>query len=371
MTSRLFLRLILSALLLLNASIAYAGVSVSPYNQSGPSVFNFDNVEPGESYTKQISIVNNGSTLVSIELRGLDAYIGGDGSYYLKKGTAEQFAKWINFEEVAFDLEPHGSRLVAFDVDFPLSLPPGDYAGGMLAEVQESVRGEGAIQTTSAIGLRLFASIAGELISSLDWLDYNYIFDKENENYTFNYSFENTGNTMLRLDGELSLTNKLWGAPEKFDASITQLSPRTGVVEKSITWENPPVIGIMEATTNVSYEQVDMWGKLIELPNPESRASSRTITFYIIPVIELLVAAALSLLIFLWLMHRDKKKKAQADQQQAYYPQQQAQAGQQQAYYPQQQAYYPQQQTQAGQQQTYYPQQQTQAGQQPPNYPAQ
>ena len=164
-----------------------------------------------------------------------------------------------------FTVEPGKTKEIKFTLHVPENTAPGDYAGGLVVTNDPNAPSTAAVTATDSgamgmvvqirTGLRIYLNVKRERKFDFLWnsegenIDYSHLV--EDESHIFNYYFNNKGNISLDVNAKLHLKNLFFDL-ETVDANLgTIIAGSTS--SPQIIWTKVPPVGLITATTIVSY----------------------------------------------------------------------------------------------------------------------
>ncbi len=213
-TKTFSLFLIISLLLPFETIFAKSfAVKVDP-NDNKKSSYSFEYQE-GKVLSDQITVTNLDKVEESTyQVYGVDGITNSLGQSVFKSLTDKQtnLGSWIEFEEPTFTLKPEESKTVTFKINIPENVIPGYYTGGISVQEinnqevkskEEKKQSFGAKVSTRIIH-RVYVNIPGEITINGDINSFK--FQSVNKSNFFTFNAENTGNTILKAEGKITIT---------------------------------------------------------------------------------------------------------------------------------------------------------------------
>lgn len=192
-------------------------VKVDP-NENKKSSYSFEYQE-GKILSDQITITNSDKAEETNEestyqVYGVDGITNSLGQSVFKSLDDKQtnLGSWVEFETPTFTLKPGEKKTVTFKINIPENVIPGYYTGGISVQEinNQKFKGEegqkqafGATVSTRIIH-RVYVNIPGEI--SINGDINNFKFQSLNKSNFFTLNAENTGNTVLKAEGKITLT---------------------------------------------------------------------------------------------------------------------------------------------------------------------
>ena len=264
--------------------------------------------EPGEVQTEHMVVTNHGEADVEFQLSSADGYFTDTGRFNMLPSDEESVAAgtWIDVPESV--VVPGGSaEVVPFTVTVPDDATPGDHAAGVAASILSS--GDGTVGVESRVGFRVMTRVAGELEPQLG-ISASGEYSGEVNPFSsgsigVTYEIENTGNTLLRAQPEVSLSGPFGvGAHAAAGDEIAELAPgetRRGTVQVPSAW---PLFAYDVSVTARPLPVTDELGfERVEPANAEA-------TIVAMPWSQMVVIALAALLVAwgIWRRRTDRKR---------------------------------------------------------------
>ncbi|WP_341976732.1 DUF916 domain-containing protein [Microbacterium sp. LWO13-1.2] len=146
--------------------------SVRPADESGPDgrAWAELELEPGETTTERMAVINLGDSAVTFSLASADGYLTESGRFNMlpsdEKST--RAGTWITLPSTV-TVEPGATAVVPFLVEVPKNATPGDHAAGVAASIRSEGASEGAaVGVESRVGFRVMVRVAGDVAPGLE-----------------------------------------------------------------------------------------------------------------------------------------------------------------------------------------------------------
>ena len=326
--SKVFRRAVLSLLL----GIGFFGTQVLPLHAQQslsvtvtPPLFQLT-IGPGESWTSMVKIVNNNAFDVTYyaQVMGMQA-AGEEGrSKFIPqvdevKDPAQQataLSRWIHLSPDPIFVRAGGSQDVPFTVEIPPNAEPGGHYAAILVGTEPGgLHATGTLlKVSSFVSSLFFARIKGDVVESgriREFLSSQELYQTPKADFLLR--FENTGNTHVRPQGDITILN-MWGK-ERGKVLINQDADSNfgNVLPKSIrrfqfSWEgnnDPFDIGLYSAVVTLAYGE-----------NGKQNVTGKTY-FWVVPVVPVAIGL-LSLVVFLlslvWFIRRYIRRAIELEQ---------------------------------------------------------
>lgn len=176
-------------------------------------------LNPGEAWGSVVKVVNNNAYEMVVYAEVLDFKSGAQGGVEFiqnnisAEATAtDKFAlsQWINITHEPIKIAPFGSQDLTYTIATPNNASPGGhYAAIMIGTQPPSVSGEGSkISVSSKLVSLILARVSGDVVESGDIKEFSVskAISSDLKN-NFNVIFENSGNTHLQPNGQITVTN--------------------------------------------------------------------------------------------------------------------------------------------------------------------
>lgn len=259
-------------------------------------------LNPGESFAGEVTIENRSDNNLEVLVYATDGTKTNSGTFTAKSNTENQsnIGEWMKTPEEIIPLEAREKKQIPFEISIPSSITPGGYAGGISIEkLNEDTgarsAGAGAVTSTRVL-LPVFIEIPGEKIREYNWGQFFHTFKK---NDTFNFQFSNTGNTVLKVNGDILIKDRL--SSQEYTVPLNDITLLQGdEIKSTASWKNPPFWGFFEATANIELYELDVQTSDFSSFDKQSR----TITFSILPWQVQFGIPAIIVLIILFFVER-------------------------------------------------------------------
>lgn len=264
-------------------------------------------IGPGENWTSALKVVNNNGYDVTYYAQVVDMQANGETgqSKFIPIVATEdpslavsELARWIQIEPGPFTIRSGASKEVHFTVNIPQNAEPGGHYAAILvgtAPLSASTTGT-QMRISSYVSSLLFVRIKGDVLENGRIRQFTSDQDLyQTPKADFVLRFENTGNTHLKPEGDVTIYN-MWGKERgkviiNRDANFGNVLPKT-IRRFEFSWEgeaNVFDIGRYSAVVTLSYGQ------------DEKKNISATTYFWVVPVVPVSITLGV-LLIFLSLL---------------------------------------------------------------------
>lgn len=207
--------------------------SVRPADESGPDGRAWSELEldPGETTTERMAVVNLGESAVTFSLTGADGYFTRSGRFNMLPSGEESTAAgtWIDIP-ASVTVEPGATAVVPFRVVVPADATPGDHAAGVAASIRSEGSAEGnSVGVESRVGFRVMVRVAGEVEPALDVSasgDYVTAWNPLDPGaVVVRYTLRNAGNVRLETAESVQWNGRTFTAQAADDGAGTELLP--------------------------------------------------------------------------------------------------------------------------------------------------
>lgn len=306
----------------LNTIVAKANFTMSTANDDKRYTFE---LKPGETGEDVVFVTNRAEEPAIFTLYGADGINTAEGNFTIKTAQQSQSSvgTWIQFERKQIELQPGVQTKIPFKVIVPESAPPGTYGGGIaisfqtasdaekekLAEQNTNGGNSMGYKVTSRRIITMVVTIPGTRKHSFAWDLFGYRLNNQNK-HAFDFNFENTGNTMLIVDGELEIYGGLDGntIDEKKEGNINTLKDVTIFQGETLNieeiWQKQPLIGKFSAVARLTFWEYD----IVTGTKKSAQVITKTVNFSVFPWFHfisliLLLALIAGIIIFAKISH--------------------------------------------------------------------
>lgn len=271
-------------------------------------------IGPGESWASTVKIVNDNAYDVPYYATVMDFAAEGEEGHAKFVPLVEEttdptranfsLASWLTIDPGPYMIAAGSSVEIPFSVEIPETAEPGGHYASILIGTQppEDVAGGSLMKISSYVSSLLFVKISGDVIEKGRIREFRTekVF-YESPQSDFLLRFENTGNTHLKPQGDVTLYN-MWGK-ERGRIEINQKSNFGNVLPKSIrkfqfSWEGESSmadIGRYSAVVTLAFGQ-------------DYKQNVTAVTyFWVIPTVPMLITLgciAFFALALSWLIRR-------------------------------------------------------------------
>jgi hypothetical protein len=252
-------------------------------------------VEPGTTTAEHLALRNLGDAAVTFAVAGADGYFTPTGRFNMLASGDQSIdaGTWIEVAD-SVTVDAGGTTIVPFTVTVPADATPGDHAAGIAASISsESATGGTTVGVESRVGFRVMVRVKGEIEPDLqvsasggyvtDWNPF------DPGSVALDYTLTNAGNVRMSAGAGVTWEGRRLG--DGTDGEPTELLPadeRAGTVRIPGVWP----LGIVTVPLVTEQAVVMPDGTVQEL-----EPLTRSVTIWAVPWPQLLVAAAVALML--------------------------------------------------------------------------
>jgi len=268
-------------------------------------------VKPGEEITGTVDITDTSGTTQTLyplvrDFAPSDDPTSASPKFY--EATPDDYAyalsKWVSFDEESFMLGSKKTKSIKYTIKAPADAEPGGHYGAVFVTSQApDPTGKSEVAINARIGSLILMTVSGDIKTSGEIV----LFKPSKKIYakppaTLKTKIKNTGNIHLKPSGEIKITG--WSTTEeslefnKEGGNILPESEREFTSEtKTLSW------GRYYAKADLS----------LQSPTGDKFPFTAVATFWIIPIIPILIGLAILLIIIFfwrkWLKRHDQTLK--------------------------------------------------------------
>ncbi len=254
-------------------------------------------INPGQSISRTMIVENRSEQPVALKEQTLNFEANGpDGAISFHNDTSRQYASssWIKVQNPNLVLAPHQRQVLSFTINCPQDAEPGGhYATILLEPLAASTKSNSStIGIAQRVGTLLFIKVDGNVVeqgnvlgvstdtqchgpkcsfTTASWREWGPV--------PFTFQFENTGNTHVKVDSQITITDmfgRIAGTVQPESKTVLPASARTfGAI-----WPRELLLGRYTAKLTVTYGAF-------------RRTESAQVSFWVIPWRALTVLMAL------------------------------------------------------------------------------
>ncbi len=212
-------------------------------------------LSPGDTKSDRITVKNNSEDPLSISIYAAPFTDGDEngGQDFETENKYTQITRWITIAQPSYVLSPHEQK----DFSYQIKVPDSVASGGQYASIfVESGLKEGAIQTSSRIGVLLYATIKGDTIKSaqINSEDVDRIII--GDDVRLGATVINDGNIDFQAMMEMTISS-VFGKTLYDDSLIATVFPENRK-KLSLQWEDIPMYGLFHLTYNIRALDIDI-----------------------------------------------------------------------------------------------------------------
>lgn len=213
--------------------------------QATPPDFKY-NLNPGDTTTSQITLINTGNIPLQVEIIGKRLHIWNNHLDYNNTGIAQ----WITIYPSNFTLQPYEQRTISFNLKIPTDIDYNDALGALL--IHSSIPDSNLLLD---LVIPLQVHIAGTGYKSLDLI--NHSVDEwllSGTKDTISYELRNNGT----IKTNITTTTSIKGLTGEYQiTNNTMTYPGDNIVLNNIWQSNLWDFGIFQCNTTIQYNNRD------------------------------------------------------------------------------------------------------------------
>lgn len=250
-----------------NITFASSPISITkstPDPNSKNNTWFIFNQSSGSTIEDEVVIKNLGNETINVQVFATDSENNKAGRFIPKLNSQpqENIGKWTTITKPTVEIPAKTSTKVAFKIDIPNNITPGEYTGGIIAKElkRNSCDNQKDCQTNSTIttqvGNRVYLTVSGK--DNKNNLTWNSISHKSplfkdhqilNKQSYFQFKFTNDGTQVERPKIKINIRSN-----DQIINTIThdlgEIHPKS-TSEPIIKWHNPPLFGHFTAEATV------------------------------------------------------------------------------------------------------------------------
>lgn len=215
-------------------------------------------LEPGETKTAEITIVNSGGVEYEAKVYATPYTVSDDYTSNIFEGEEliySQIHRWITFDgnesTDTFTLEPGERKTVEFTINVPESVPAGGQYAGIMAEIVPPPDATGVVAVRRVASL-LYTNIDGETINKGEITGRTLQSFYSNQDIETSLTVKNLGNTDFAVETRLKITGLFGGEVDEIVEPTKILLPDTSR-KFDLNWHSESPIGIYRLTQQVKF----------------------------------------------------------------------------------------------------------------------
>lgn len=145
----------------------------------------------------EVLLINNRDRAARIKVYPTDSAISNDGSFTCEQflETDDEVGSWISFPQQEYELAANSTLRVAFNLQVPKDVEPGEYNGCVVIEEAEDVQKGPGISISTRMGIRLAVRVTGKIVKQLEISDFQLI--NNNGKLVLRSKIRNVGNVSI------------------------------------------------------------------------------------------------------------------------------------------------------------------------------
>lgn len=273
-------------------AIEFGGIGGRPANPRADnprteSIFVYT-LDAGKSLEDAVKVINNTEEQKTLLVYSVDSVSSSDGAFACapKVEPKNDVGNWIKLEKSEVTLDSLKSEVVSFEFEIPANAGVGEYNGCIIIEEKNAapqVDGVNGIAITTRTGLRVSASVPGDITKKLVLKSFTTTKSEDGKKLVFKVEIENQGN--VSIDAEIKIKSKyvdlLKGDLPDPGGKFAILRGETTVLTFEL--DKPYWGGFVQSTLDIAYDKANFEiGK--ENPNPEIvNLESASVWNFVIP----------------------------------------------------------------------------------------
>lgn len=225
-------------------------------------------VPAGVVIDDEVVVTNLTDETLNLVLYPADAYNSENAGQFtldLLSESRDFIGRWVQLSAGQLELPAQSRAVIPFQIVFPDDLPPGDYAGGIVAlnQATESVDDTG-FQVQNAVGTRIYARVGGASNADLEVTELDLdLSTPVLEGVTgdgsgeLTYRITNVGNVRISGKAEASVDRSFADEIVFPDVDVPELLPGEDVLVTE-QWSGLPPVGFLHAELTVAANEVDL-----------------------------------------------------------------------------------------------------------------
>lgn len=226
-----------------NQSQDDAQITLSPTNQTL-------DITAGHTYQGSFTIFNSGKEPLDFTVYAAPYQVRNEqyDPTFNKNTNRTQIARWVQFAQTDYSVEPGKQVAVNYTVVTPESIPDGGQYAALFA--QTKAQKTGSIMSQKRVGMLLYAHATGKTITRGESLAPRLGFWQNATSFTFEQKIKNSGNTDFPAKIKLSVSD-MFGNEKYTQSKQNVILPDT---TRAITmeWKNAPPLALMNVVSSVT-----------------------------------------------------------------------------------------------------------------------
>lgn len=258
------------------AQAASGGLTISPTSID-------TTVAPGESYSGEVLIINQGELDYSYKVYVTPYSVTGEEykPYFLPIKDAIDITNWFTIPKKDGSLKTGNQDTIPFTVQVPKATPAGSYYATIFAETED--KGASGVVTRKRVGTILYLKVSGKILEkgaietwSVPWL--------QQSDLRAQLKIANAGSVHFQSKVTVRVSDIFGGAKFTFERTPQVLPQKIRKID--VVWENGGSFGLFKVNGEVSY-----LGKTEQLPTRYVFVANTTMRIVSLGVIVLFVGA--------------------------------------------------------------------------------
>jgi hypothetical protein len=171
--------------------------------------YTYRDLKPGQHFIDHVAIVNLNTAPLTVDVYPADAFNTLQGGFDVLSGgkKSKDLGTWIHLGHSKAQVPARSTLIMAFEVQVPRNVEPGDHAAGIVASLTTTSRDKkgNIVSVDNRTGMRVYARVVGPLLAKigLERHEARYHSGVLNGKADVTYTVRNTGN--VRLVGRQSI----------------------------------------------------------------------------------------------------------------------------------------------------------------------
>lgn len=264
--------------------------ALGPVNKDGENRALFQyNVNPGDVISDAVSLKVIGSSPISFDVYGSDAFLGETGGFDVLPAAkpSRDVGSWVELKQDQLKVNGEDTVEIPFQITVPDNAIPGDHVGGIVTSVSSDVRTDdsGTVRLDRRLGTRIYLRVAGALAPSVQ-IGSPTVKYKASGNPVaggrteVTYTMTNTGNTRVQARRAVEVGGLIGGTLKT--KNLPELLPGSALTFTD-SLSGPRFPGPLTATVKIE-PRLQLEG---ELPTSSFTAASASASAWALPWMQL------------------------------------------------------------------------------------
>ncbi|MCC6643575.1 DUF916 domain-containing protein [Candidatus Peregrinibacteria bacterium] len=244
---------------------------------------------PGSHHDDKITLVNNTEASIIYDIQAVDSERNNQNAVVFKSTNAENpnLGKWVQFKQESFEVPAKGNLTIPFSIDVPSTAFPGTYYGGISIQKRVSsvvINASQSVKVNTRNVMKLTVSVPGDV--KKDYQIGNFTFEKNQ----FHFDFQNQGNVLMTVTGDLAITgNGLGGSIKPIKMLPLRVLPGDSL-QHHIDLANPPLLGSYKASFSGKVYYFDgVENKELEISNFNLETNFMIVNYQLLTIVGLIL----------------------------------------------------------------------------------